>query len=93
MTTNPLLLTRAEVALMLSICEQTVYHLEQSNVLPAVRIGRAVRYRRSDVEQLAGDDGGQRGKSSWPRRPADLCVPTPQASDGKPPKCPTWRSR
>ncbi len=57
MTSNQLLLTRTEVAELLSICEQTVYHLQQGNVLPPVRIGRAVRYRRSDVEKFAAADG------------------------------------
>ena len=52
-----LLLTRAEVAKLLSLSERTLYALEKSGVLPAVRIGRSVRYRRKIVENFAGDDG------------------------------------
>ena len=58
---KPILLTRGQVAKLLNLCERTVYHLDKSGVLPALRIGRSVRYRRSDIEKFAGDDGGESG--------------------------------
>ena len=63
MTTNStqILLTRAQVAKLLNLCERTIYTLEKSGVLPAVRIGRSVRYSRKIVENFAGDNGESGG--------------------------------
>ena len=44
-----LLLTPREAAKALSICEKTIYTLTKSGELPAVRIGRSVRYALEDL--------------------------------------------
>ena len=48
---EPLLLTPREAAKALSVCERTLYALTKAGQLPAVHIGRAVRY---DVADLRG---------------------------------------
>ena len=48
-----LLLTRPQVAEILNLCERSIFCLDKAGTLPAVRIGSAVRYRRSDVEAFA----------------------------------------
>lgn len=48
-TAEPLLYTRRQVAAMLGLCEKSVWALTRSGRLPAVRIGRAVRYSRDDI--------------------------------------------
>lgn len=49
-TLEPLLLTPKETAKTLSICEKTLYTLTKNGELPAVRIGRAVRYSVEDLQ-------------------------------------------
>lgn len=46
------LLTITELASMLKLSKRTVCNLmvEHTNPLPALRLGRSVRFRRSDVE-------------------------------------------
>jgi excisionase family DNA binding protein len=46
---EPLLLTPKEAAKALSVCERTLYGLTKAGELPAVRIGRAVRYDVGDL--------------------------------------------
>jgi excisionase family DNA binding protein len=43
-TIQPLLLTPREAAKALAICERTLYALTKTGELPAVRMGRCVRY-------------------------------------------------
>jgi excisionase family DNA binding protein len=43
-TIEPLLLTPRDAAKALSVCERTLYALTKAGVLPAVRLGRCVRY-------------------------------------------------
>ncbi|MFM9898020.1 helix-turn-helix domain-containing protein [Sphingorhabdus sp.] len=43
------LLTRAEAARYLRVCDRTVSRLMRTGQLPAARIGRAVRIRQSDL--------------------------------------------
>ena len=50
MALSRLLVTSREAAQMLSICERTLWSLSNSGQLPAVRIGRAVRYAVIDIE-------------------------------------------
>ena len=45
----PLLVSHREAARMLAVCERTLFSLVQAGEIPAVRIGRGVRY---DVEHL-----------------------------------------
>lgn len=52
-TMDPLLVTAREAAKLLSICERTLFGLTKDGELPAVRIGRAVRYRLEDLKEWA----------------------------------------
>jgi len=47
----PLLLRAEEAAKLLSLGRSTVFQLLATGELPAVRVGRAVRVRRSDLER------------------------------------------
>jgi excisionase family DNA binding protein len=53
-----LLVTPREAANALSICEKTLWSLTKRGELPAVRIGRSVRY---DVTDLQAFINGQKG--------------------------------
>jgi len=53
---KPVLLTRMQVAEVLNLCERSIFSLDKSGALPSIRIGSAVRYRRSDVEKFAEHD-------------------------------------
>ena len=54
-------MTAAEVAAYLRITTKTVYSLEKRRELASFRIGRAVRFRRSDVERfIVGAQGTKR---------------------------------
>ena len=46
----PLLVTPAEAARMLSMSERWLWGATQRGEIPAVRLGRAVRYRVADLE-------------------------------------------
>lgn len=48
-TEGRLLLTPKEAAQSLSVSERTLYSLTKAGELPAVRIGRAVRYAVADL--------------------------------------------
>jgi len=48
--TPQLLLSPREAARALSICERTLYALTKAGEIPAVRIGRAVRYSMDDLK-------------------------------------------
>lgn len=47
-----LLLTPREAARALSVCEKTLWTLTQRGELPAVRIGRSVRYSVADLQDF-----------------------------------------
>ena len=49
------LLSGRQVAKILSVSEPTVKSWERNGLLPAVRLGRAVRYRQSVIERVAGE--------------------------------------
>lgn len=50
-TVEPVLLTAREAATVLTICEKTLWTLTQPRGdIPAVRIGKAVRYRMEDLQ-------------------------------------------
>lgn len=61
-------LTVAEVAGLLKLNQQTVRNWIDQGSLPAVRVGRSVRIRRSDLERLL-DDGYSAGGGA-PRQAA-----------------------
>ena len=58
-------LTVAEVAGLLKLNQQTVRNWIEQGSLPALRVGRRVRIRRSDFDQLleAGYTGGSRSNA------------------------------
>jgi excisionase family DNA binding protein len=47
---TPLLIPGREAAKLLSVCERTLYTLTRTGEIPAVRIGRAVRYSVDDLQ-------------------------------------------
>jgi len=51
MTITKELLTRKDVMALFSVSQPTVIRLEAAGKLTPVRIGRSVRYQRSEVEQ------------------------------------------
>lgn len=55
----PLMLTIDQAAQLLSLSPRTVRSMVKDGRLPAVRIGRAVRIRRGDVERLVALHAGQ----------------------------------
>ena len=48
-------LTVAEVATLMRVSNMTVYRLIKAGDLPAIRVGKNFRIRRSDVESYLGD--------------------------------------
>ena len=55
-------LTVAEVATLLKLNQQTVRNWIDQGSLPAVRVGRRVRIRRSDLERVIEDGSTKGGK-------------------------------
>lgn len=54
-TIEPILLTAREAAQALAVCEKTLWTLTQPRGdIPAVRIGKAVRYRMEDLQAWIG---------------------------------------
>lgn len=52
MSNSTNLLTTVEVAELLRVHRQTIIRWAQDGTIPAIRVGRDWRFRRSDVEQL-----------------------------------------
>ena len=59
-------LTVAEVAELLKLNQQTVRNWIDQGSLPAVRVGRRVRIRRTDLEQVLAD-----GETKGPEPPPE----------------------
>lgn len=89
-------LTVAEVAALLKLNQQTVRNWIDQGSLPALRVGRRVRIRRSDLDELleAGSTrgsahGGPNGADFWGGKPVGAADPDPDAAenpdDGAPP--------
>jgi excisionase family DNA binding protein len=55
------LLTRAEVAQLLSVCLRSVDRLRAQGALPAIKVRSSVRFRPDDVRRLIGLEQGQTG--------------------------------
>ena len=79
-------LTVAEVAEMLKLNQQTVRNWIDQGSLPALRVGRRVRIRRSDLERLleegriagaesAPDKTGPSAEDFWGGEPVGLAEP------------------
>ena len=83
-------LTVAEVAEKLKLNQQTVRNWIDQGSLPALRVGRRVRIKRSDFERILEEsyNGGTRPPASrprpsaddfWGREPVGLAEPDPSA--------------
>jgi excisionase family DNA binding protein len=76
-------LTVAEVAELLKLNQQTVRNWIDQGSLPALRVGRRVRIRRSDLERVLEDGSTQGGKAAegpsaadfWGGEPVGLAEP------------------
>src|SRR5438105_3944901 len=75
-------LTVAEVAAMLKLNQQTVRNWIDQGSLPALRVGRRVRIRRSDLERVLAEGSTaaarQKGPSAedfWGGEPVGLAEP------------------
>jgi excisionase family DNA binding protein len=79
-------LTVAEVAGMLKLNQQTVRNWIDQGSLPALRVGRRVRIRRSDFERLlaqsstaaaggGGQDAGPSAEDFWGGEPIGVVDP------------------
>jgi excisionase family DNA binding protein len=84
-------LTVAEVAETLKLNQQTVRNWIDQGSLPALRVGRRVRIKRSDFERVlsegynAGNGSASRRESPsaedfWGGEPVGLAEPDPQGS-------------
>jgi excisionase family DNA binding protein len=88
-------LTVAEVASILKLNQQTVRNWIDQGSLPALRVGRRVRIKRSDFERVlaqsytAGSgspaqDAGPSAEDFWGGEPVGVVVPAPGPDDGAP---------
>jgi excisionase family DNA binding protein len=86
-------LTVAEVAEVLKLNQQTVRNWIDQGSLPALRVGRRVRIKRSDFERVlaesynpgAGSSPGRSGPSAddfWGGEPVGLAEPDPAGRPG-----------
>jgi|GEM_PF-1578664 len=85
-------LTVAEVAEILKLNQQTVRNWIDQGSLPALRIGRRVRIKRSDFERIlaesysggttpVGSRGGHSAEGFWGGEPVGLAEPSGAASE------------
>ena len=70
-------MTVAEVATILKLNQQTVRNWIDAGTLPAVRIGRRVRIKRSDFDRVVAD-GYSGARSAAPSGIWDGEVPPPE---------------
>lgn len=78
-------LTVAEVAELLKLNQQTVRNWIDQGSLPALKVGRRVRIRRSDLERVLDDGAMRSGKGAsgegpnaadfWSGEPVELVDP------------------
>lgn len=88
-------LTVAEVAELLKLNQQTVRNWIDQGSLPALRVGRRVRIKRSDFERVleqsysgVGAGGGHVGPNAedfWGGTPVGVAEPAAEVSEGAPP--------
>ncbi len=87
-------LTVAEVAGMLKLNQQTVRNWIDQGSLPALRVGRRVRIKRSDFEQVVADgyragsgssgrDQGPSGEDFWSGGLVGVAEPDPSLNGGQ----------
>ena len=79
-------LTVAEVAGILKLNQQTVRNWIDQGSLPALRVGRRVRIRRSDFERILaeGYTGGGSGSGSGSGGPGEAGGSSPSEGSGAP---------
>ena len=85
-------LTVAEVADILKLNQQTVRNWIDQGSLPALRVGRRVRIKRSDFERVlaesytagpgAAQDAGPSAEDFWGGEPVGVVDPGPGPEDG-----------
>jgi len=61
------LLTASAVSVRLGVSRQRVYELARLKILPAVGLGRSVRFAQDAVEEFI-KDGGRRWEGGWRRK-------------------------
>ena len=71
-------LTVAEIAATLKLNQQTVRNWIDRGELPALRVGRRVRVRRSDFDALIAEGSSQSAPAEAPRSIWDGSIPDPQ---------------
>ncbi len=87
-------LTVAEVAGMLKLNQQTVRNWIDQGSLPALRVGRRVRIKRSDFERVVADgyrsgpasaarEQGPSGEDFWGGGLVGMAEPDPSRSGGR----------
>ena len=54
------LLTSKETAAYLAICERKLWDMAKSGIIPAVRLGRAVRYDINDLNSFISKAKGEK---------------------------------
>jgi excisionase family DNA binding protein len=64
-----------EAANLLAVTQRAVYLLVDEGKLTPAKVGRVLRFRRSDVETLRGRGGGGSAGVREPRRP----TPSPES--------------
>jgi excisionase family DNA binding protein len=72
---QPLAYTDADVASLLNVSKRTVYRLRRSGVLPAIRIGRAVRIPADALAQFL-DRARLNGDGDWSREGVIIFAPS-----------------
>ena len=60
---SPKMLTRNEVAQMLSVSLRTVDRLRKQGILPAIKVFTSVRFREEDVRKFMGQAQGGGGQT------------------------------
>lgn len=86
-------LTVAEVAGILKLNQQTVRNWIDQGSLPALRVGRRVRIKRSDFERVLAEsytsgvstpsqDAGPSAEDFWGGEPVGVVDPGPASTDG-----------
>ncbi len=96
-------LTVAEVAELLKLNQQTVRNWIAQGKLPALRVGRRVRIRRSDLERVldeseiaaAGSGNREAGPSAedfWGGEPVGVAEPPPPGENAPPRNAPPHRT-
>lgn len=88
-------LTVAEVAKLLKLNQQTVRNWIDQGLMPALRVGRRVRIKRSDFERVlaesysagpasAAHEDGPNAEDFWSGEPVGLAEPgPPRLSNGR----------